>query len=234
MEKDDELDDDFCPLYGFKNDKEKGFEPTGHIVDLQKFNGPYDRVELVKDTELGASSNKKADEVKLEKEDKINYYRDLKLMKIGRTTGLTVDGEFESTHFFLNRNGYKKNTCAGNLCHIPRILYCNNCEPVNKKNQVDLSCIERPFCTECKTEIKSNACTGFWAYNCMAIRRPKKPFCEEGDSGALVFDSQGRVWGMIFGVFSAEGINFDFGLATPISVVLKALGRISGKTLTLW
>ena len=231
LEKDDEPDDDLCPLYGFKNDKEKGFEPTGHIVELQKFNSPNDTVELVKYAELDAGSNKKADKVKLEKEDETC---DLKLMKIGRTTGLTVDGEFESTHFFLNRHGYKKNTCAGNLCHIPRILYCNNCEPVNEKNQVDLSCIKRPFCTKCKTEIKSNVCKGFWAKNCMAIRRPKKPFCEEGDSGALVFDGQGRVWGMIFGVFSAEGINFDFGLATPLDVVLKALGRISGKTLTLW
>jgi hypothetical protein len=199
LKKDFEPEDDRCPMYGFKNDKDKGFVPTGHIVDLQEFDS----------------------------------HHDVKFLKIGRTTGLTVGGEFESTDFFVNLKGYRKNVCAGDLTNIPYILYCNSCEPLNENNQVDLSCIES-CCTKCKAKIGSNVCTAFWAKNCMAIRRPKKPFCEEGDSGALVFDSKGRVWGMIFGVFSAEGINLDFGLATPLSVVLKALGRISGKTLTLW
>ena len=198
--KDDEPDDDCNPLFGFKNDRKKGFIPTGHIVDLQEF---YSQ-------------------------------RDSRFMKYGRTTGLTVDGQFETTEFFLNRKGYKKNVCAGDLCHIPYLYYCSSCEPVTNENQVDMSRIRNPRCEKCKENIKSDVTAAFWAYNCMAIRRNKKPFCEEGDSGALVFDDQGRVWGMVFGVFSAEGINFDFGLATPLSVILQALGRISGKTLTLW
>ena len=199
MEKDDEPRNDFCPLYGFKNDKENGFSPTGKIVDLREF----------------------------------DLHHDSRLIKIGRTTGLTVDGEFETTKFFLNFNGYQRNTCAGNLSRIPYIFYCNSCEPLTKDNQVDLTCIRRPCCAKCKKQIENNI-TVRWAYNCMAIRKPKKPFCEEGDSGALVFDRQGRVWGMVFGVFSAEGINFDFGLATPFGVTLQALGKISGKNLTLW
>ena len=198
-EKDDEPKNNFCPLLGFKNNKDEGFAPTGCIVDLQEF----------------------------------DCHHELRLMKIGRTTGLTVDGEFETTNFFLNSTGYKKSTCAGNLNTIPYILYCNSCKPLTNENQVQMSCVRRPCCAKCKKEIK-NKVTAFWAYNCMAIRKPKKPFCEKGDSGALVFDSQGRVWGMIFGVFSAEGINFDFGLATPFSVVLQALGKISGKKLSLW
>ena len=198
-EKDDEPEGNCCPLFGFKNNKDKGFAPTGYIVDLHEF----------------------------------DCHHDSTLMKIGRTTGLTVDGKFETTNFFLNSTGYKKNICAGNLNTIPYILYCNSCEPVTDENQVQMSCIKRPCCAKCNKVIE-NKVTAFWAYNCMTIRKPKKPFCEKGDSGALVFDSQGRVWGMIFGVFSAEGINFDFGLATPFSVVLQALGRVSRKKLSLW
>ncbi len=197
MEKDDEPESDFCPLFGFT--REGVFAPTGEIVDLQEF----------------------------------DHQDDLGFMKIGRTTGLTDGGEFETTDFFVNCNGYKNNTCAGNLSSIPYILYCNSCEPLTNENQVHLRCIRRPRCGKCKNKIESEI-TALWAYNCMAIRKPKKPFCEEGDSGALVFDRQGRAWGMLFGVFSAEGINVDFGLAAPLGVTLQALERISGKKLELW
>ncbi len=157
----------------------------------------------------------------------------LGLMKIGRTTGLTGDGEFDTTNFFVNRYGFKKDTCAGDLSHVPCILYCNVCKPPTDDNQVDLSGMIKSCCAICNETIESNI-TALWAYNCMAIRRPKKPFCEKGDSGSLVFDSQGRAWGMIFGIFTADGINVDFGLAAPFSVTLQALERISGKKLTLW
>ena len=198
--KDDEPDNDCNPLFGFKNDKENGFVPTGQIVDLEEF----------------------------------DCHRELKFMKYGRTTGLTFDGEFETTDFFLSREGYKNNVCAGDLCHVPYILYCSSCEQVTSENQVDLSCITNPSCARCNEEIKSDITSAFWAKNCMAIRRRKELFCKTGDSGALVFDNEGRVWGMVFGVFNAEGTNFDYGLATPLSVILQALGRISGKTFTLW
>ena len=198
--KNNEPDNDHNPLIGFQNDRENGFVPTGHIVDLQEF----------------------------------DCHHDLKFMKYGRTTGLTVDGEFETTDFFLNRKGYKKDVCAGDLCHIPYILYCSSCKPVTNENQVDLSVITNPSCAKCNEGIKSDTTAAFWARNCMAIRKSRKPFCEEGDSGALVFDNKGHVWGMIFGVFEATGTNFVYGLATPLSVILQALGRISEKTLTLW
>ena len=158
----------------------------------------------------------------------------LKFMKYGRTTGLTVDGEFETANFFLNRKGYKKDVCAGDLCHIPYILYCSSCEPVTNGNQVDLSVITNPICAKCNEEIKSDITSAFWARNCMAIRKRKEPFCKTGDSGALVFDNEGHVWGMIFGVFEATGSNFDYGLATPLCVVLQALRNISGRNLSLW
>ena len=162
-----------------------------------------------------------------------NSQHDLGFMKIGRTTGLTGAGELETTNFFLNRYGYKKNTCAGDLSHVPCRLYCSSCVPPTNENIVDASCIINPQCAKCKIEIESKM-TALWAYNCMAIRKPKKPFCDEGDSGALVFDRQGRAWGMVFGMFQAEGINIDICLAAPLGVTLQALETISGKKLTLW
>ena len=205
MEKDDEPDNDCNPLFGFKNDKRNGFAPTGRIVDVQKMNDSHDN--------------------------------GVKFMKYGRTTGLTVDGEFETANFFLNRKGYQKDVCAGDLCHIPYLLYCSSCEPVTNENQVDLSHFARSKlskCARCNEEIKSDITSAFWARNCLAIRKRKEPFCKTGDSGALVFDDEGHVWGMILGVFEATGTNFDYGLATPLSVILQALRDISGKNLSLW
>ena len=198
-EKDDEPENDSCPVYGFKNN-EHGFTPTGEIVDLKNFHSQHE---------------------------------DLGLMKIGRTTGLTGGGELETTNFFVHRYGYKKNTCAGNLSHVPCILYCSGCEPVTDENLVELSCMMKPFCAKCNKQIESNI-TALWASNCMAIRKPMESFCKKGDSGALVFDSQGRAWGMVFGMFIAEGININFGLAAPLGVILQALEKRLERRLNLW
>ena len=206
MEKEDEPENDCCPVFGFKNNKEHGFTPTGDIVDLKNFDSQHGKA--------------------------------LGLMKIGRTTGLTCGGELETTKFFVKLNGNKKVTCAGNLSRVPYILYCTGCEPVTDENLVELSCMKKPFCAKCNKQIESNI-TALWASNCMAIRKPMESFCKKGDSGALVFDSQGRAWGMVFGMFIAEGINFNFGLAAPFGVTLQALERrlgrrISAKKLNLW
>lgn len=203
MEKDDEPKNYYCPLFGLKK------------IELEK--GGFAPTGCIVDLQ----------EFDCEDID------DLGFMKIGRTTGLTGGGKFETTQFFLNRYGYKGNTCAGNLSHAPYILYCNSCKPVTNENEVDLSCIRKPQCAICNNEIESIS-TAFWAYNCMAIRTPQHSFCKKGDSGALVFDKQGRAWGMIFGVFNAEGINVDLVLAAPLGAIFRALEKILGKKLNLW
>ena len=203
MEKEYEIEDDCCPLYGFKNEKKVGFVPTGQIVDLKEF----------RKTDANG------------------------LMKIGRSTGLTEDGQLEDTNIFVNRFAYGKDVCAGNLCHVPYKFYCKSCEVVTNENQVDLSCMGKTFCAKCDKTIECGTkdSSASWAFNCMVIKGRKKPFCEKGDSGALVFDKRGRAWGMVFGVFNADGINIDYGLASPLSVTLQVLERISKKKqLTLW
>ena len=111
MEKEFEIEDDPCPLYGFKNEKKIGFVPTGHIVDLKEF----------RKTDANG------------------------LMKIGRSTGLTEDGQLEDTNMFVNRFAYSKDVCAGNLCNVPYKFYCKSCEVVTNENQVDLSCMGKTF-----------------------------------------------------------------------------------------
>ena len=160
-------------------------------------------------------------------------------MKIGQKTGLTDGGKVETLNFHVNVSGYEASTCAGTLRTFPYLLYCENCKPQNNENKVDLSCFPgTQHCAECKREIRNKVNTSaLWACNCLAIRKQKKPFCEKGDSGALVFDQKGRAWGMVFGVFEvfeAKSINCVLGLASPLGVTLQALKKRLGEKLTLW
>ena len=158
----------------------------------------------------------------------------LRFIKCGRTTGHTDGGQLETSNFYANLFGHEQKTCAGDLSDVPFKFFCSSCTQATNVNMVDFSCLEeKQFCFHCGGEIENEANT-LWAYNCLAIRKRQKSFCEEGDSGALVFDDQGRAWGIIFGVFAAEGINFDFGLASPLSATLQALENRLGKKLKLW
>ena len=75
----------------------------------------------------------------------------------------------------------------------------------------------------------------FLARNCFLIRKRMRPFCEGGDEGALVFGNDGRAWGLIVGTFILPSLDYEFCLASPLSVVLKALEKQSGiKGLKLW
>lgn len=161
---------------------------------------------------------------------------DLQFMKIGRTTGLTDGGQVEISYFHVNVTGYEASTCAGTLLNVPYMLYCGNCRSQNNENKVDLSYFRgTQLCAKCRGEIRNKENTSaLWACNCLAIRKRKKPFCEKGDSGALVFDEKGRAWGMVFGVFEAESIDCVFGLASPLCVTLQALEERLGEKLTLW
>ncbi|XP_028414796.1 uncharacterized protein LOC114537883 [Dendronephthya gigantea] len=208
--KDEQPENIQCPLFGFEKNIHTGFNPTGEIVDVENFG----------DEDLN----------------------ELRFVKSGRTTGYTDNGQLETLNFFANRltfDSFQQWPCSANLSDVPFKFYCSTCTPVPNLNIVDLSCLrERQFCFNCRNEIENEVHT-FWAYNCLAIRSRRKPFSEKGDSGALVFDNQGRAWGMIFGFFAAEGINVDLGLASPLSVTLKALENKlekgeGGKKLKLW
>ena len=159
----------------------------------------------------------------------------LRFAKRGRTTGNTYNGELDREGFFVNLSGHQESVRPGCLLSVPFKLFCHDCMTLTNENKVDLSCFKtEKNCSECKKEIiEEKEIKILWAKNCLAIRA-KKAFCEEGDSGALVFDDEGRAWGMVFGVFSTGGATSDFGLASPLSVTLKALEEKLGKKLELW
>ena len=159
--------------------------------------------------------------------------KDLRFIKTGRTTGYTDGGQLEASNFFANLFGHQRETCAGDLSHVPFKFFCSSCTQVTNANMVDISCLkEKQPCSLCGDKIENKA-NILWAYNCLAIRKCQESFCEEGDSGALVFDDQGRAWGIIFGVFTVEFMNANFGLVSPLSVTLQALETRLGQKLKL-
>ena len=69
----------------------------------------------------------------------------------------------------------------------------------------------------------------FWALNCFSLRRRRGSFSTFGDSGSLVFDKNGRAWGLVFGKLG------DFSLISPLCVIVDALKRKAGlEELKLW
>ena len=73
-----------------------------------------------------------------------------------------------------------------------------------------------------------------WARNCFLVGKRRTPFSEEGDSGALVFDNEGRAWGLAIGNFDNLTSNLS-SIISPLFVALDALKQKSGKKeLKLW
>lgn len=176
-----------------------------------------------------------AEIVKLEEFDTELQDEKLRLIKKGRSTGLTDGGQLESRRFFKNRDGFQANTCVGKLTHFPFQLYCKNCFPVANENMqvVDISLLNEPSCCKCKTKMTSDdEISELWACNCLTIRKPVEPFAKKGDSGSLIFDNKGRTWGIVFGIFVMQDNNIC--LAAPLSTSLRALEKKSGKKLELW
>jgi hypothetical protein len=208
-----------CPLYGFGVLK-NGICPNGKIIDLK--------------TCLG-------DEFRKERSE-------LRFMKIGQGTGLTEDGFIDPlmNKLFVNIPSFPKDEpTASPLSHVP-FRYCKECiqsfsrkeEKIYENNHSDES-----ECKKCGGKIGQikkgdkvlhKPVCFLWARNILAFRHHDHRFCNSGDSGALVFDNQGRAWGLVFGQYSTTSDN-HFCLASPLSAVLKALEDKTGKKgLKLW
>ena len=193
-----------CPVYGFETNKYWKME------DYKPPNGEIIDAQRFKDL--------------LRKENS-----ELRFMKIGRSTGFTKDG-FVTEPVHLNRIESGDIT---NLMHVDFRNYEDSNQsvaaeinPNPERNEYNNE--EGAKCQELvnRAEVRSS-----WARNCFVVGRPERPFSEEGDSGSLVFDSDGRAWGLVFGDFKHS--NFAFSLMSPLCVVLDALKEHAGK-LKLW
>ena len=150
----------------------------------------------------------------------------LTFSKIGRTTGLTDYGQIVSSfqELFIKRDSLP------GMADTP-FTYCINCKPsdVGEAELVanDCSTKECPTCGNKAFEVLSS-----WQHNCFAIRKERKIFSEKGDSGSLIFDNDGRAWGLLQSGFIYG--NYDITLASPLTVALKALEMKCGKKLKFW
>ena len=195
-----------CPLYGFETNKYRKTgnykPPNGEIIDFESLN----MLLCTEDSELH-------------------------FMKIGQSTGFTNEG-------FLDTPVHLHNIYCGDISRLigVELQYCEDCiqsvpteiNPNPKRNEYNI----HEECAMCqKKRVNRGEVKSFWARNCFAIRSIARPFSVEGDSGALVFDSDGRAWGLLFGVF--HHASEDFSLMSPLAVVLHALGKQAGK-FKLW
>ena len=165
---------------------------------------------------------------------------ELRFKKYGRTTGFTDGGCIDDvvtdlyvTIFDDQNAAPRDDPIASVLSDVP-YPFCRNCK-FSDTNERILN-YDKKKCTSCdKTLEESDQFGQFWARNCFVIRKRKNAFCDQGDSGALVFDEDGKAWGLLHGVFDDDTRNFFFGLASPLSFTLKALEQKSGKKgLKLW
>ena len=155
---------------------------------------------------------------------------ELSFMKIGRTSGLTNMGRIDPSGKELFVNG------ISSLYHV-KFQYCNDCIGVRGEGEIHQNeYIQSRACARCGNELNNdNEVRSFWLRNCLVIRQKSgEAFCKKGDSGALLFGSDGRAWGLVFGVFKDLSRDMVFCLASPISATLKALEVLSRKKLKLW
>ena len=150
--------------------------------------------------------------------------------KSGRTTQHT-EGQLYTNHFNTCRAGFKKETCYGIFTNTHFKTYCQKCCPPNHVEILEVSTVgkEEIKCARCNTRIEETLEKGeLWGRNCFTIQKRRDRFSDEGDSGALVYDQQGRAWGIIVGVFDVG--NSLVSVAISLEVAIEALERKSGKT----
>jgi hypothetical protein len=218
-----------CPLYGFQNNQDVKSYPNGEIIDLESF-----RQQLSNEGSV------------------------LRFMKIGRQTGLTNNGRFNSSDKKLFVKHYRSSTVNYPLADVPfDRCFCDGCIPsVDADTAVKedkCSDIKSHACLKCRKKFKNdesgkildksdtvseNSHTGvtFWSRNCFLVRGlVGNVFSDDGDSGAVLFGNDGRAWGLIFGKYTHKTLNFVFCLASPLCVALKELEDKTGiKGLKLW
>ena len=205
----------YCGLYGYEKRKNVS-KPNGDFVELKDL-------------------------------DKLSTdYSELRFHKSGRTTGLTKDAFIDQSDKELFVNTYNFNTPTYNfnsptdppitpICHVPYYL-CKDCKFLDDDQEKEIDCNQKMTeykCVKCKKEI--DQVSPFWARNCLVIRNHcGNAFCSHGDSGSLVFDEDGKAWGLLHGVFIDLSRNYLFGLASPLCVTLKALEDQFEIKLKLW
>ena len=212
--KNTENEKERCAVYGFEKDKH--FCPNGKIIDLDNFLDEYRKEES-----------------------------HLRFIKIGRTTGFTDYGFIEPSlkELYVNIISVPEDKPAFNPI---KFVYCNDCaQSVTGETE---KIFESNVCHKCNKELKvedvegdvkndvKNGFSSFWARNCFVIRSSKETrFSGSGDSGALVFGRDNQAWALVFGTHTVPSKNSVFCLASPLSITLKALERVSGKKgLKLW
>lgn len=71
--------------------------------------------------------------------------------------------------------------------------------------------------------------------NCMIVNsEADEPFCDKGDSGSLIFDNDGRAWGVYFGVHNDLSEGKTYHLASFLGKCLQILEDKIEKRLHLW
>ena len=171
-----------------------------------------------------------------------------KFWKAGRTTCITEGGKFHREHFFVRVKSRQKNSpqsgssqdCLpevnqkdvfGELTHAKFQTYCKTCRP-KTSDLLDTSLLKEVKCYKCGETLPENSKSReFWAYNCFLVYLSNYlPFSEGGDSGAVIFDEDGRAWGIIVGKFLRNRI---YTVAISLDIALEALKIESGKELKL-
>ena len=152
--------------------------------------------------------------------------KELRFIKCGRSTGVTVNGQIETHNFFLNRK------ISQAVTDYPFKEYCENCSPPPDNNIVETSSLEKQKCDKCSNQIEKGNTSVLWARNCLTLRQAPKSFAEEGDSGSIVFDNQGRAWSVLFGTFNTQ--DKLISLTAPLDVTIQALQKKLKKKLRLW
>ena len=158
-----------------------------------------------------------------------------KFWKSGRTTGHTKEGRFRRAHVFINREGFKKDVCYGEFTNVPFCTYCKTCGPKIKCDLVETTLLKDKElkCKNCKKAIfEENEKSELWAYNCFFVASRGELFSSGGDSGAVIFDQEGRAWGIIVGSFSDQ--SYINTVAISLEIALKALNEKFGTELKLW
>ena len=203
-----------CPLYGFETEKYWNPEdssnrpPNGEIVNFESFQ------EHVR---------KEWERKKEQKKERSRTPSKLRFMKIGKSTGFTDEGCFEIPHKQIHLNIIPPNSFCERCIQLEHLNY----DP--EKNEPNANA-----CQRCKKESGNpGQVRSFWAKNCYLVEKRTEPFSKEGDSGALVFDEEGRAWGLVFGLFDDLSQHRP-SLISPLCVALDALKQKSGKELKLW
>ena len=155
--------------------------------------------------------------------------------KSGRETEHTDGGKLYRSEFFVKHEGFNEVECFGEFTHCKFKLYCKSCAKKTEKKSslTDQSLLgKHPICSECNENLTLDRRKPHWARNCFTVLRNELPFSLDGDSGSVIFDEDGRAWGMIIGLFNSG--HYFYTIAIPLDNAIKVLNEQLEKQFTLW